>query len=137
MQLQEYVKPERVNEIVYEFKTDKGTMRVKPSDIIQAMEEQSKVDPSDICPPDEDLQGWSLVYAKDEAGASRPLLLMRYLPGQTHPLPYSKVENDDRIMEELVMKKIYKLSYLKIKWLRFKKQIKTKYSKVVDKFKRT
>jgi hypothetical protein len=108
------------DEVSYMFKTAHGKMIVKPSDIIEALKEQSEhADDIDLKPPEEDLQGWGIINATDENGNSRPLFLMRVLPNMYHP-SHDIFKEDDEIMCNLVMRNIYKLTPAKIKWLQFK-----------------
>lgn len=113
-----------INEVEYTFKTSHGGVRVKPSDIITALNElSSQPEPDNICPPEEDLQGWSIINAMDEEGKSRPLFLMRVLPNNNHP-PYGVFHNDDETMRSIILENVYKLTPAKIKWIKFKTKMR-------------
>ncbi len=103
--------------IKYEFKTSHGKMWVNPGDIISALVEQSNNECTDITPPDEDLQGWSIMNGTDENGVSRPLFLMRILPGPSVPIAYNYVAGDDYNMRNIILREIYKLTPFKI-WIK-------------------
>jgi hypothetical protein len=122
------------DEVAYKFKTSQGTMSIKPSDIMEALEEQAKLEEFDLQPPEEDLQGWSIMYACDEAGKSRPLLLMRILPGPSKSIPYYKVEKDDEKMGDIIMRHVYKLSPAKIKWIKFRMKMVYHFNKFKEAF---
>ena len=108
----------------YTFNTTHGKMWVSPGDIMHALEEQSNLENEELLPPEEDLQGWALIHGTDELGATRPLLLMRMLPVGGPPKPYTEFRGDDIAMQDIILKGIYKLTPMKIRWLRFKKRIK-------------
>ena len=111
-------------EVSYKFTTEHGVMHVKPSDIIAALEEQATSEETEITAPEADLQGWGVIHATDEMGTSRPLLLMRVLPAPAFSRPYDEVRGDDRAMEEIILREVYKLTPRKIKWLQFKARMK-------------
>lgn len=121
----------RKDNIKYEFKTSHGKMWVDPSDIMEALFEMSncKETETDITPPEEDLQGWGIVFATDELGQQRPLLLMRALPTPSCIRPYSTVKNDDNILREILLKDVYKLTKFKIWWKTFKIKIKNLFKR--------
>lgn len=107
----------------YTFITSHGKMKIKPCEILQALEEQSKADESaDIS--EEDLRGWAVINATDENGKSRPLLLMRVLPSPNHNIPNYVIAKDDNNMSNIIMRKVYKLTPLKIKWIKFSAKVK-------------
>lgn len=117
-------------EVEYKFSTAHGIMRVKPSNIIDALKEQAEQEEIDIQPPEEDLKGWGIIYATDEEGKQRPLLLMRALPNQYHP-PYRTFSSDDMNMIDLVRKEVYKLTPSKIKWIKYKLRIKAFFKALI------
>jgi hypothetical protein len=134
-EMHQRIKKAKLNdEVAYKFKTSQGTMSIKPSDIMEALEEQAKLDEVDFQPPEEDLQGWSIMYACDEAGNSRPLLLMRILPGPSKSIPYYKMEKDDEKMGDIIMRHVYKLSPAKIKWIRFRMKMVYHFNKFKEAF---
>ena len=118
------------NEVVYKTKTSRGTVSFKSSDIIEALSEQSKLEVVEITPPEEDLWGWSVINATDEQGASRPLFLMRVIPGNNVPLSYSQIAGDDKKIGEIILKDVYKLTPFKIKWIMFKKNMVNKFNRI-------
>lgn len=121
------------DESTYTIKTNNGKMYIKPSDIMQALEEQANTTNEDITPPEEDLSGWGVVYATDENGKSRPAFLMRVLPAMSQPQAYYKVAQDDKNMQDIILRKIYNLTPSRIKWIRFKKYIKDSIKKLIKK----
>ena len=117
-------------EAVYTTITSRGKMKFRPSDIMNALDEQSKLEDVDLTPPEEDLWGWSVINATDEQGASRPLFLIRVIPGNNIPISYSKVAGDDKKIGEIILKDVYKLTPFKIKWIIFKKNMKAFFNKI-------
>jgi len=117
----------------YEFTTKDGVMYIKPSEIMMALREQVQNETSDpLTPPEEDLEGWGIINATDENGVSRPLLLMRMLPAANNPIPYYKVMDDDTAMSRILLSQVYKLTPLRIKWIRFISKIKRIYEIIKD-----
>jgi len=112
------------DEVEYKFKTEKGIMRVKPSDILKALEENSNRDNSELLPPEEDLQGWDIISATDESGKSHPLFLMRSIPSSISCFNYSKFRGDDDDMAEIILTDVYKLTPIRVKWIQIKNKIR-------------
>ena len=107
------------HEVVYEFKTTSGVVNITPDDIITALKEQAEQSDYENHTWEEDLQGWSIINATDEEGKSRPLFLIRTIPIQNYP-SYSKFQLDDENMRALIYKNIYRLTPVKIFWIRLK-----------------
>ena len=120
----------RRDEVVYTTVTSRGKMKFRPSDIMDALKEQSSLEGVEITPPEEDLWGWSVINATDENGASRPLFLMRVLPGNNVPISYSNVERDDEKMRNIILRDVYKLTPIKIKWITFKMKVMNRINKI-------
>ena len=123
------------HEVVYEFKTTSGVVNITPDDIIAALKEQSEQSDYENHIHEEDLQGWSIINATDEEGKSRPLFLIRTLPNQNHP-PYSKFHFDDENMRALIYKNIYRLTPVKIFWIRLKLKMRNYLKKLLNRGKK-
>lgn len=104
--------------------TANGVMRVKPSDIIEVLKEHAKEDYTEILPPEEDLRGWSIINATDEKGVSRPLFIIRSLPGYRGHSSYQEFERDDKTMSEIILHDVYKLTPFRIKWIMYKNKMR-------------
>ena len=107
------------HEVSYEFKTTSGVVNITPDDIVTALKEQAEQSDHETHTCEEDLQGWSIINATDEEGKSRPLFLIRTIPGQNYP-SYSKFQSDDEKMQALIYRNIYRLTPIKIFWIRLK-----------------
>ncbi|MFA5754441.1 MAG: hypothetical protein WC905_03770 [Patescibacteria group bacterium] len=123
------------HEVVYKFKTTSGVVNVTPDDIIAALKEQSEQSDYENYIHEEDLQGWSIINATDEEGKSRPLFLIRTLPNQNYP-PYSKFHFDDENMRALIYKNIYRLTPVKIFWIRLKLKMRNYLKKLLNRGKK-
>lgn len=106
----------------YSIHTIHGQMKIKSSDIINALKSCAAEDVEDDI-IDEDLKGWEIVYASDEFGKSRPLFLMRVLPSANYPVSHNNSTVDDSIMADLILKDVYKLTPFKIKTIKIKYKI--------------
>lgn len=113
------VDPAINDEVVYQFVTEHGIMRISPSEILKVLKEMSNQKYTEVLPPEEDLQGWEIINATDEDGKSHPLFLMRALPACTN-FNYTKYIKDDSVMADLILREVYKVTPSKIKWIKFK-----------------
>jgi hypothetical protein len=113
-------------EIEYVFNTKNGKVRVNPSDILRALKalSESSVNEAEILPPEEDLTGWDIINATDEEGKSHPFFLMRTLPTSPN-FNYSRYKSDDDNMVNRLLQDIYKVTPIKIKWIKFKSWVRS------------
>ncbi len=132
-------KAKKTKGVEYKFSTDDGFLSVGPEDIVDALKDLSehqerRGEYSRSNNPDE--FGWSVIHGKDQNGKMRPLFLMRSLPSCV-PMPCGQYAQDDEKMAELVVKKVYHLNIIKIKWIRFKLWVSQRLADILPKKKGT
>jgi hypothetical protein len=134
------VRTEKVNtqindEVEYKFRTERGIMRISPSEIMKILAEVSERNNSEIVPPEEDLQGWDIINATDEDGKSHPFFLMRTLPFATS-FNYKKFKKDDDNIVDLLLRDVYKVTPSRIKWIKFKRWARGLVYRIIRKVKK-
>lgn len=97
-----------------------------PEDEKWILDELRKIHDNENCPnyhTVEDEKDWQVIYACDEEGNSRPLMIMRWL---TIGKNFSKEERDDlREIGDILVSKVVMPSKSKIWWFRTKRKIMT------------
>ena len=123
--------------VEYKFTTDDGFLSVGPEDIVDALKELTdhNNEPLNVNP---DLQGWSVIHGKDQNGKVRPLFLMRAMPVAGACMkPIGTYADDDKKICDIAMEKVYHLTPLRIKWIRFKNWISYHLAAITSKLKGT